>query len=82
MKMVGDIYSKAYRTVIWLGESERDSDIAMDLVADVSSHECRNWDDKDFLEDIRPWTALKALLQRPWWSGILIIQEAFSRDTP
>jgi hypothetical protein len=42
VEMMGDIYSSASRTVIWLGESERDSDIAMDLVAGVSSLESRN----------------------------------------
>lgn len=62
--LMGDIYGQAAQTVIWLGEAEGDSDLAMETLD--------NLDQVDFEaavfseEQGRRWRAVMALLQRSW----------------
>lgn len=38
--MMGDIYQKARRVVVWLGEACKNSDSAMDFAADLEVSKC------------------------------------------
>ena len=79
--MMGRIFSAAQRTIIWLGEAGDNSDMAMEFVGNVDSLNTADGGTGYCLETISSWTALKKLLQRPWWSRTWTIQEAFlSRD--
>lgn len=66
-------YELASQTIIWLGKASDDSDLAMDLIADI--HRVGPQDYKASLEDAKSWEALKMLYRRPWWSRIWVLQE-------
>jgi hypothetical protein len=86
---MNDIYATAERVLIWLGEEEQRSDLAMNNI--------RQWDDH-FVElmhdsnvslpelptqmfDPAAWAATRHLLARPWWRRIWVLQEvAVSRS--
>ena len=72
-----EIYGNAELTLLWLGESKDDSNLAMDLVANIC--------DKDF-EKYKPedprWLALFPLFKRAWWTRVWIIQEAMLSPHP
>jgi hypothetical protein len=82
VQMMDDIYRKAARTVVWLGESEKDSDEAMEFVSDTESLEARDWGEQRFLDNMRPWKALKDVMARDWWRRTWTIQEAFFHHAP
>lgn len=63
IKLMGDIYSLAERTVIWLGPAENDSDVAMDLVRDLKEKDVES---PRFEEKRGSWKAIRLLLQRSW----------------
>lgn len=63
IKLMGDIYSLAERTVIWLGPAENDSDVAMDLVRDLEEEDLES---PQFEEKRGSWKAIRLLLQRSW----------------
>jgi hypothetical protein len=65
------IYSKATRTYIWLGEEGDRSDLAMHLVANCSQEKMAAFD-----PEAAEWQSLYRLLRRPWWTRLWIIQEA------
>lgn len=67
------IYEFASRVVIWLGKSSDDSDLAMDLIADI--HQVGPHAYKASLEDAKSWEALGMLYRRSWWSRIWVLQE-------
>lgn len=67
------IYELASRVVIWLGKASDDSDLAMDLIADI--HRVGPQDYKANLEDAKSWEALGMLYRRPWWSRVWVLQE-------
>ncbi|RYP57851.1 hypothetical protein DL770_010564 [Monosporascus sp. CRB-9-2] len=75
--LMGEIYKKASKTFIWLGEHEHASPLAMDLLNSVTEENLR-----DVLEDKseskpmeQAWVALRALFGRPYWSRVWILQE-------
>lgn len=63
IKLMGDIYSLAEKTVIWLGTAEDDSDDAMDLVRDLEE---KDLESPRFEEQSGSWKAIRLLLQRSW----------------
>lgn len=63
IKLMGDIYSLAERTVIWLGPAENDSDVAMDLVCNLKEEDLES---PRFEEQTGTWKAVRLLLQRSW----------------
>lgn len=71
--MMGSIYTNAPRTVVWLGESSDDSDLAMDLVEHASPE---IFTAADFDPGAKIWDALRGLMRRPWWTRMWVIQEA------
>jgi hypothetical protein len=77
---MAEIYQNAQNVVVWLGEKDSDSDIAMDFVPKLL--------DPSFLSDdnwpstyARGFYALARLLERPWFSRIWVLQEvAYKMD--
>lgn len=74
---MGQIFSNAARTYLWLGEESGASNLAMDLVADITEEKVRNFDPL-----AAEWRGLYDLLRRPWWSRLWVIQEAVLSPQP
>lgn len=70
---MGQIYASAQHTIIWLGEASGNSHLAMDFVSKISA---KDFDSPQFMPNSEHWEALRALLSRPWWSRMWVIQEA------
>lgn len=73
IKLMGDIYSLAERTVIWLGPAGNGSDVAMDLVQNL---EDRDVESPRFEELSDGWQAVRLLLQRPWCKKSLCCRDS------
>lgn len=85
--MMGEIYSEARSVVAWLGPADPDSGKAFKLVEHFFNRLVA--DRLEFTEDTRAWvssavadesdnysfSALRKLMQRPWWFRVWIIQE-------
>lgn len=63
IKLMGDIYSLAEKTVIWLGPAGNGSDVAMDAVRDLEE---RDVESPRYEERRAVWKAIRLLLQRSW----------------
>lgn len=89
--LMRDIYSRAENTIVWLGSEADDSAKAMDLIDllnyindDYTSRqaESKSQSDPNIWGSQQSWkieeeiTALTALLQRPWFFRIWVVQEA------
>ncbi|KAH7383987.1 heterokaryon incompatibility, partial [Pyrenochaeta sp. MPI-SDFR-AT-0127] len=74
---MGQIYSSAARTYLWLGEKSDSSDQAMDLVENATEERVKNFDPQ-----AAEWRGLYDLLRRPWWSRLWIIQESVLSPEP
>lgn len=62
--LMGDIYGLAVQTIIWLGATEGDSDVAMDTLDSLGPGD---FEVTRFSEaQCRRWRAVMALLQRSW----------------
>ncbi|KAF2272457.1 HET-domain-containing protein, partial [Westerdykella ornata] len=68
--LMGDIYKRAKQVVAWLGDSDEETRIALDLLTDWTATTKR-------LSDYRPpsWDALCNLLERPYWTRLWALQE-------
>jgi hypothetical protein len=75
--MMGEIYSGAERTYIWLGREDERSDIAMDLVAGITEEKMAMFD-----PEADEWLAVYQLLRRDWWTRLWVIQEAILSIQP
>ncbi|TVY91805.1 Heterokaryon incompatibility protein 6,OR allele [Lachnellula willkommii] len=74
IQMMTEIYQEAHLVRVWLGEEGNDSALAMSFIQFVQEH----IDDSELLFDdrhTREWSALSALLTRPWFGRRWIIQE-------
>ncbi|KAH6699918.1 heterokaryon incompatibility protein-domain-containing protein, partial [Leptodontidium sp. MPI-SDFR-AT-0119] len=70
VRLMAKIYSKATRVLVWLGETAENSDTALErmrIAADNGS--------PDSLDDKTIQQAILALLQRPWFQRIWVLQE-------
>lgn len=75
---MADIYSKASNVIIWLGEADRDSDLAMKFIQEISVRELDRLAGSESTGE--SWRALAKLMRRPWFTRRWIIQEvAFSQ---
>jgi hypothetical protein len=82
IRLMGRIYSKADRVVIWSGPASEDSGLAIDFIRELmaklpgiqSNVELYNGTSID-TSDPR-WAAIVRLLERPWFSRLWVIQEA------
>jgi hypothetical protein len=86
VRLMGQIYSNAQQTVVWLGKESEDSDLAMDFIPLVDKtlkdfEGSESVIDYMFLQklntgrDSLAWEALGNLLARPWFQRVWVIQE-------
>lgn len=87
VRLMAQIYSKATYALVWLGEEADDSDLVFPLFEQIAAvedfpaiNECN--DLSMFLMernlppvDDRAWASVWALLMRPWFSRVWIVQE-------
>ena len=72
--MMSEIYSTATNVCVWLGERDKTSNLAMQLIPKI-----RNLD--DFEDNVnnnttcREWSALMQLMRRPWFTRRWVVQE-------
>ena len=85
VKRMREIYTKAWTPIIWLGEQEEDSDHALELIerlaGDFSSTDGVNLLTSTLHQNPEHygkgrWRALYAVICRPYWRRLWIIQEA------
>ncbi len=87
VRLMGKIFASAMQVVVWLGKQSEDSDLALDFVhilykrlRDLKSTETPITRDS-FCESPQlkhpssGWTALRRLLQRPWFDRVWVVQE-------
>jgi hypothetical protein len=87
---MGHIYALAEEVLVWLGQEEDDSNLAMDLIRDWGSACLRCVSPGSRLEDVdigsilcrlpdpfndRAWQALRTLFDRAWWHRRWVVQE-------
>lgn len=71
--LMSEIYSKATQVIVYLGEAEADSDLAMDYILDIdaaASSSSLTYSKSDTLAH-----AVNDLFQRPWFNRIWVVQE-------
>jgi hypothetical protein len=86
IQLMNQIYSHAEQVIIWLGDSEDDSDLAMDLIKTWAPPDAEKMSMARLLEavmltrngfDIRSWHAVRHLFAREYWKRVWILQEIF-----
>ncbi|KAF8847357.1 HET-domain-containing protein, partial [Acephala macrosclerotiorum] len=70
VQLMAKIYSKATRVLVWLGEMVDNSDTALERIRIAAENES-----PDSLNDKTIQQAILALLQRPWFRRIWVLQE-------
>ncbi|KAF2654031.1 HET-domain-containing protein [Lophiostoma macrostomum CBS 122681] len=80
--LMGDIYQRASRVIVWLAEPRADLDLAVGLLNELKAqHDEGTYTVRSLLAIHRPrlrspeWIALRNLLDHPWWSRIWTLQE-------
>ena len=71
VRLMRKIYASAANVIIWLGDEADDSSLAFKLIpqlSDASQIDTDSWTAKE-------WGALKALLLRPWFGRMWVLQE-------
>jgi hypothetical protein len=76
VEMMSDIYGKADRVAIWLGDGDLTSTMALKFI-DEEILQLQNFDDLCANKDnTKKWGSLLDLMQRPWfsrrWVGIIL----------
>lgn len=61
--LMGDIYSLAVRTIIWLGPADHDSDAGMDFIARVTAED---FEEERFEQNAANLKAVMHIMQRSW----------------
>ncbi|KAF1942838.1 HET-domain-containing protein [Clathrospora elynae] len=75
VEMMDEIYGKADRVCIWLGEANDSSRMALDFIKHEVSH-LHSFDDLCNSKDAsKKWVALLDLMQRLWFSRRWVVQE-------
>ncbi|KAF2188764.1 HET-domain-containing protein [Zopfia rhizophila CBS 207.26] len=70
VQLVAKIYSKANRVIVWLGETADNSDRALEEIRIAADEEYTNSSNSETIQQ-----AIFALLQRPWFRRIWVLQE-------
>ncbi|KAH7079569.1 hypothetical protein FB567DRAFT_571692 [Paraphoma chrysanthemicola] len=70
IQSMAKIYSRANRVVVWLGEAANDSDLVIEAIRSAGGKKRTITSDSERIE-----SAGQALLQRPWFRRIWILQE-------
>ena len=87
IKIMGDIYEKAQRVLVWLGVGDERTDVAMELFPIVMElvNQAEEKSKRDELgtpfKDLVKWrgtlaTAINGLFQHPWFGRVWTLQEA------
>jgi Heterokaryon incompatibility protein (HET) len=81
------IYQQATTTLVWLGEQSENSHKAFAFVRELSQIAAIRNDDTNSIRQqesivynllrLKDWKALDALLSRPWWMRVSVLQEVF-----
>jgi hypothetical protein len=80
VKLMNSIYSRAASTTVWLGQSSKDSDKAMDFIDSVRNLR-QELPQKAVQKELQQehyssqWEAVENLLLRRWWSRVWTMQE-------
>ena len=82
VRMMSEIYERAQSTILWLGKSGDNSDLAIDFISDVETSGQSYFDSYDSMIESPVWQALRSLLERQWWSRVWVIQEAMLSKQP
>ena len=75
--LMHEIYKNAMRTIVWLGEPDEDTDVALDFMAEVISH-LKNGGSSEDIDDFsreQEWKAIREYLRRPWFTRLWALQE-------
>ena len=84
VRLMKQVYSSAEQVIIWLGESEDDSDLAMDLITTWAPPNAEETNMPELLEtviskpnvfDLRSWHAVRRLFAREYWFRAWVLQE-------
>jgi hypothetical protein len=75
--LMHEIYKNATTTVVWLGEPDENTDMALEFIAEVILHLKHKRDPKDIdeIKHEREWKAIREYLHRPWFSRLWALQE-------
>jgi Heterokaryon incompatibility protein (HET) len=82
--LMREIYQRAEKVIIWMGEDENNSALGLSLMDMLASEEIRSNDyiPMGRVEEIRlpaadsdDWKALEAIFNRPWFSRVWVLQE-------
>src|ERR1700722_17924061 len=79
---MGEVYTGAADVIAWLGEESEDSDLAFEAIDALPKSDQAHWDPgvapsvSPETRSIRHLTALRRLLQRPWWQRVWTVQES------
>lgn len=81
VRWMKDIYHRAHKSIVWLGEQSDDSDRALDFIRSLNKLSRAGHSDKDMRlllqeEDHQlDWIALRNFLLRKWWTRVWTVQE-------
>lgn len=83
VRRMGSIYEKARRVVIWLGEETKEVEGALSLIADVASaYRTASGAQAVSRRTRKDFAPVFALLRRPWFQRMWVIQEAVLGHEP
>lgn len=75
VQMMSRIYTRSEQVCVWLGEADRDSEIAINFIRD-EIRELRNFDTiSSNTQYSKQWRALMSLMQREWFFRRWVVQE-------
>jgi hypothetical protein len=80
VQMMGDIFSKALKVILWVGEEFGSSDLAMDVIHAigiglVTTRDFDSWDVIPGMKEKKAWEAVDDLWDRNVWKRVWILQE-------
>jgi len=78
VSIMRDIYKGARRTVVWLGDADKDSDAAFSTCRTLVNYarESMKWEGASaVIEGLKNDTSIEGLVDRPWWSRVWVVQE-------
>lgn len=79
VSLMGEIYTRTEQVLIWLGEEDVETDLAFTFLETLDT---RLLEDENFSSFVRSshrdapeWTALRNVVQRPWFNRLWVFQE-------
>jgi hypothetical protein len=80
--MMHEIYTKASKTIAWLGESDSNIDEALKIIPTLIEVITASKNSRDALPDRSSaiWTGIRELLSKSWFTRVWIFQEAVLAD--